>query len=97
MNTVSVEEIATILKKNVDAKKLVDIDAGIEELFGASKPKFRAALDILRKEGYQVVIRITTQAGTGKKSAMKILATPKANYKDVYDYKIHPIETDMHD
>lgn len=92
MSEVSVNDIVTTLKKNVDAKGLIDITTGVEEQFGVSKTKFRFAVDLLKKDGYNVYRRPFEQIGTDKKTFINVLASPESKYKDVYDKAIHPVE-----
>lgn len=92
MSEVSVNDIATTLKKNVDTKGLIDISTGVEEQFGVSKTHFRLAVDLLKKKGYQVYLRPATQLGTEKTTFVKVLASSESNYKDVYDQTIHPVD-----
>jgi hypothetical protein len=92
MSIISVEEIVTILKNNVDTEGLVDVISVVEKKFGVSTTRFRSALSLLEEEGYKLYLRPATQIGTGKKTFIKVLAPSDSKYKDTYDQSIHPIK-----
>lgn len=91
MSNVSVTDIVTALKKDVDSKGLIDISSGVEEQFGVSKPKFRSALSLLEKEGYNTYYRSFTQVGTTKKASLKVLVAPGMTYREMYNRTVNAV------
>jgi hypothetical protein len=92
----TVDEIVSILKKNVEEKKFVDISSGVEKLFDVSRTTFLSALSNLVAEGgYRIHKRIKTQIGTGKQVKLKILTKDTGvTYRDVYEADVKPVEKD---
>lgn len=82
------ENTVGMLRDSVDAGGWLDIGRGQEYYIpggGISKEKLRAAVAILKDEGYvQIDVQID-QAGTGagKKTTYKVLCPPGTTYKDV--------------
>lgn len=96
MPKVTKDEIVDILRKNVDAKKIVDVGKGVEDLLGVPMTKVIAALEELRNEGYQTFILIKNQKDTDEKLRLKVLAVSDLSYREVFESKeIHPIEKDI--
>lgn len=92
----TVDEVVSILKKNVEEKKFVDISAGVEKLFDVSPTTFLSALsNLIAEGGYRIYKRIKTQIGTDKQVTLKILTKDTGvKYRDVYEADVLPIEKD---
>jgi len=87
------EKTADFLREAVDKKGMVDIGAGIERELGISPEKMRAALEILKFEGYEVWSgRVPQVTNKGKQTTLKVLCVPGTKHREIYDYdKIHQI------
>ena len=86
--------ISDMLKKEVDAKKYVDIGRGVETGIGVgdigvSAERLRSAVSILQNtQGYTVHTGIKTpQLGTGKDTQRKVLAGPGVTWGEVQKNK----------
>jgi len=86
---------ALVLKDAVGSTGLIQIGVGVEQHLGISRPKLNTAVAMLQEEGYTVHTIYVEQAGTGKYTAIKVLAPPGTTKADVnknrYDIKL-PIE-----
>lgn len=74
---------ANALKKEVDAKKFVDVGAGVEYHMNISDTKLRAAVSILQEQGYEVHRITIQQLGTKNETNLKILCPPGTSWGDV--------------
>lgn len=89
--TMVLENTVNILRDHVDAGGWLDIGRGSEYYIpgGLSKEKLRAAVSILKDEGYMQIDVQVDQAGTGsgQKTTVKTLCPPGTTYKDVVTTK----------
>lgn len=74
---------STILRKEVEEKKHLDISVGTENYMGVSQTRLNTAAEILKEEGYRVDTVKIPQLGTGKFTKMKVISEPDTEYKDV--------------
>ena len=86
------ENTAQMLRDEVDKGGWVDIGAGTEYYIpggGISKERLRAAVAILKDEGYEQIDVQVDQAGAGgnQKTTVKTLCPPGTTYKDVVSSK----------
>lgn len=84
------ENTANALRDEVDKGGWLDIGAGSEYYIpggGISKEKLRAAVAILKDEGYEQIDVQIDQAGTRNKTTVKTLCPPGTTYKDVVTSK----------
>jgi hypothetical protein len=71
------ETTANMLKEEVAAKKVIDVGAGVELHLGISAQKLKAAITLLREEGYALHNVQIEQLGTNnQKTNVKVLAAP---------------------
>lgn len=77
------ENVADIIRKNVDKKKYVDIGKGTEYMLGVSETKMKTAIKALEKEGYTVNYIKVQQLGTGNYTYIKVLAKPGIEYSEI--------------
>jgi DNA-binding phage protein len=75
---------ADTLRRHVEKKKFIDVGAGVEYQLGISKEKLKAAVNILKDEGYTLHYTQVPQLGTGKKTSVKYLAGPGVTGKEAY-------------
>lgn len=83
------QELANLLKKEVDKKKMVDVGSGVERdvLGGVSKEKMDTALYILEREGYHVYKGgIPQPTNKNQQTNQVVLAKPEVEYKEIYNY-----------
>ena len=83
------QELANLLKKEVDGKKMVDVGSGVEKdlLGGVSKEKLDTALYILERQGYHVYKGgIPQPTNKNQQTNQVVLAKPEIPYKDIYNY-----------
>lgn len=81
--------LANLLKKEVDAKGMIDVGTGVEKELGAdvSAEKLNAALYILKNEGYNVFGgRMPQITNPSQMTTLKVLTTPDHEHKDIFDY-----------
>ena len=84
------QELADLLKKEVDGKRMVDVGSGVERdlLGGVSKEKLDTALYILEREGYHVYKGgIPQPTNKNQQTNQVVLAKPEVKYKEIYDYE----------
>lgn len=90
------QELADLLKKEVDGKRMVDVGSGVEKtlLDGVSKEKLDTALYILERQGYHVYKGgIPQPTNKNQQTNQVVLAKPDVKYKEIYDYdKVKTIE-----
>lgn len=86
------QNIADILKKQVDEKGMIEIGAGVEQYItldhkiGVSREKFQQALDILELEGYPTYRgRINQVTNAGRKTTITVLCPPGTEHKEIFD------------
>lgn len=81
----STEQIADILKKNVDEKGYIDVGKGVELSLNTTDTKLKNAIALLEEQGYVKTTVQVDQLGTGEgqKTSIKVLAPPGTTYKDV--------------
>lgn len=78
------ETTANMLKEEVAAKKVIDVGSGVELHLGISAQKLKAALTLLREEGYALHNVQIEQLGTNnQKTNVKVLAAPGTTYRDI--------------
>lgn len=77
------DTLTNTVRSAVDEKKMVDIGSGVEAQLGVSRERLSAAVTKLQSEGYNVYPLQVDQMN-GKKTNMKVLATPDTPYADVY-------------
>lgn len=76
---------ASILKKELESKGMIDVGAGVELELGVSKQKLEEAIRILELEGYNVYgVGIPQVTNPGKQTTTMVLTKPEVEYKDVY-------------
>lgn len=81
----STEQIADILKKNVDEKGYIDVGKGVELSLNTTDTKLKNAIALLEEQGYAKWTVQVNQLGTGEgqKTSIKVLAPPGTTYKDI--------------
>ena len=82
------ENIADILKQNVENQKYIDVGAGTELYLGVSKEKLQVAIQKLKEEGYKVNYIKVEQAGNpGHFTYIKVLAKDDVPYNEINSHK----------
>lgn len=92
------EEIAKVLKEEVEKKRYLDVGKGAAAQLGVSETKLKEALLILEMDGYENRgIQHEQTTNPMNKTTMRILTPPGTSYKDIYDHmgEIQQI-TDFH-
>lgn len=74
---------ADILKKAVDEHKYVDVGKGTESHMGVSDTQLKTAIASLKDQGYKVQYANIPQAGTGKKTSLKVLTAEDTPWTEV--------------
>lgn len=87
------QKTADILKKQIEAKGMLDVGEGVERELGVSREKFGQALAILEAEGYPVYTRGVSQVtNPGRQTITMVLCPKETEYKEVYDSsQIHTV------
>lgn len=77
---VSISNVKTILKENVDSRGFIDVGTGTERYLGVSREKMKTAIAELKAEGYKVYYGKVRQLGTGKETSLMALCPPDTEY-----------------
>ena len=78
---------ADFLKKEVDKKRLIDVGSEVERELNVSREKLDTALYLLEREGYHVYNgRVPQPTNKNQMTTLKVLATPDAQHKEIYEY-----------
>ena len=78
---------AEMLRKEVEAKGMIDVGTGVERELRISKEKLNEALYILEQEGYPVYKGgIPQVTNPGKQINQKVLCKPGTEHKEIYEY-----------
>lgn len=72
-----------MLREQVAEKKFIDVGKGVELHRGISAEKLKAAVSILRNEGYEVHKVPVKQLGTGKDTSVKVLCPPGTTWAEL--------------
>ncbi len=81
------QNVADILRKELETKKMIDVGAGVERELGVSREKLEEALYILQMDGYPVYGGGVAQAtNKGKQTNLKVLCQPGTEHKEMYEY-----------
>ena len=72
-----------VLKKNVDAKKYIDVGKGVEYQLDISKGKLDKAVAKLKELGYKLFYLRETQLGTGKETSIRVLTKPDVEWSEL--------------
>lgn len=84
---------ADMLKKNVDAKGVIDIGAGVNIECGVGETKWETAIQMLKDEGYEVHnIKVEQATNAGKETTVRVLAKPGTKWEEIY-YNLDSIQT----
>ncbi|RTL03850.1 winged helix-turn-helix transcriptional regulator [Candidatus Dependentiae bacterium] len=87
MKETALTSTANLLRDKVKTHKVVDIGAGTEVSLGISPEKLRAAVSILRDEGYKVYNLPTKILGTRHDTSRRILADKNLSFSDAAKLK----------
>jgi predicted transcriptional regulator len=82
--TTIIKNVADMLRDEVGNENYIQVGKGVENHLGVASTKLRAAVDILKSEGYEVHNVKELQLGTGEKTEIKVLAPPGTTQKDVF-------------
>lgn len=74
---------ANILRKELEAKRAIDIGPGVERELGVSRNTLEEAKFMLEAEGYKVY-GVGIQTGPGKQTNVQTLCQPDVEYKELY-------------
>lgn len=78
---------AEILKKELEAKGMLDVGVGVERELGVSQNTLKEALYIMELEGYNVYgVGIPQVTNTGKQTNTKVLCKPDVPYSEAYNF-----------
>lgn len=79
---------ADFLKKQVDAKKMVDVGVGVERELNVSREKLDQALFMLEAEGDYHVYggRVPQVTNKGQMTTQKVLCAPGVQHKEIWDF-----------
>jgi hypothetical protein len=76
----SLRSTADIVRKNVDEHQIVDIGSGVGLQMGISKERLRAAVSVLRDEGYETYTLPVRQPGTKNMTNQKVIVPPGTGF-----------------
>jgi ribosomal protein L19E len=75
---------ADALRAQVAEKKYIDVGTGVERHMNISDQKLRAAISMLKDEGYTMHYVKVPQLGTSHFTTVKVLAAPGVKYSEVF-------------
>lgn len=77
--------IADVLAEGVKEKGMIDVGLGVESHLGVSRTKLKAALYLLKEEGYDVAyVKVPLLGTNGKSTWLMVLKDEATPYADVY-------------
>ena len=80
------QEIANILKDQIEKKKYLDVGTGVEYQLGITDTKLKTAVAMLEDEGYKKqYLKIPQANNPGKFTNMKVLTKGDVDWYDVYE------------
>lgn len=80
-------EVAEVLKKEVEKKRMIDVGKGVEHELNVSSEKLNEALRILEIEGYNVYGGRMPQATNKRRgTVMQVLTMPDVPHSDIYEW-----------
>lgn len=80
MKESSLRKTAEVIRKNVDQHDIVDIGKGTELHLQISPERLKAAVAVLRDEGYETYTLQTPQVGTNQFTNQKVIVKPGTTY-----------------
>lgn len=84
-NKNAAKNTADILRKEVDAKGVIDVGKGVNRELNVSETKFNEALELLALEGYNIYgIGVPQVTNVGKQTNVKVLAKEDISSADIY-------------
>lgn len=86
------DESTKVLRDAVKEKSYIQVGAGVEARLGITPTKMKAALAILKEEGYEVINVQVDQLGTGNKTTIKVLCPPGTTYRELKSKHIGDIQ-----
>ena len=86
-NSSALKSTADMLRRQVDAKEVIDVGLGVESSIGVSKDRLRTAVAMLEQEGYKKYRLKVEQLGTGKDTELVVLAKPGITQKEIWQNK----------
>lgn len=94
VKTNQTKNTADFLKKQVDEKGMIDVGKGVEYSLNISSERLNKAVEMLKKEGYEVYGgRMPQVNNPGKQTTLKVLCPPGTEHKEIYNYEnIHSLE-----
>jgi hypothetical protein len=85
--TDKLQDLATLLRDQVDSKDVVDVGIGVEHYVDTTRTQLDTAIAILKSEGYSYMNVQIDQATGPNKTTTKVLAKPGIDYKTVVQNK----------
>lgn len=76
----SLRTTADVVRKNVDEHEIVDIGRGVGLQMGISNERLRAAVSVLRDEGYETYNLQVRQPGTSNLTNQKVIVPPGTGF-----------------
>lgn len=87
-----IDETTSILRDAVKEKNYIQVGAGVEARLGITPTKMKAALALLKEEGYEIINVQVDQLGTGNKTTVKVLCPPGTTYRELKSEHIGDIQ-----
>lgn len=73
-----------LLKDELDKGGYLQVGVGVERYLGIKRPKLKAALSVLKDEGYTIHYIDAPNVGTKHKTSVMVLAKPDVGYREVF-------------
>ena len=86
------DESTKVLREAVQEKNYIQVGAGVEARLGITPTKMKAALAVLKEEGYEIINVQVDQLGTGNKTTIKVLCPPGTTYRELKSKHIGDIQ-----
>ena len=86
------DESTKVLRDAVKEKHYIQVGSGVEARLGITPTKMKAALAVLKEEGYEIINVQVDQLGTGNKTTIKVLCPPGTTYRELKSEHIGDIQ-----
>lgn len=80
MKESALRKTAEVIKKEVDTHKIVDVGKGTEHYLGIADTRLRAALSVLRDEGYETYNLKIRNVGTKNSTTTQVMVPPGTGF-----------------
>ena len=82
------QQLADVLKEQVESKPYLDVGKGVERQLGVSRQQMKPALRLLEEQGYAVRwVKVEQATNPGKYTSVQVLTKDDVSYSDLYKHR----------